>query len=106
MIDTTMGKYNVTKNRDDEGNRINTYNTLIFDFDVSKQPYNKELAQKEYGLMDDGISHKCYFKNYDPDKELKQGDYVKDDEGCYIIIWLQKWDENIEFILKVDDYAG
>lgn len=100
-----MAKYNVVKSKDEDRNIIYTYTTKIFDFDVDKQPYDNELAQKEYGLIDNDIVAKCYYECYDPDKVLKKGDYVADSEGKYIIVWLHKWDESIEFIIKENIYA-
>lgn len=81
---------------DNEGYKVTTYKPVGEIF-VNLQPYNSELAKKDYGYDGNGIK---YLAISDPVENIEELDYVQYGDEVFIIILLHPWNKHYELVLK------
>ena len=67
--------------------------------EMSKQPLSGEIAYKEYGISDAGITH-VFFTSNGATTTAQKGGRIVDSVGTYDIYQVEPWQRHYEIIVR------
>jgi len=97
LLDITVTVQNKTKTYDAEGMPIEVWTANQTIERANKQPLAGEIAFKEYGISDAGITNLFFMKT---STTAQEGGRIVDDDGTYDIYRIEKYPNHYEVIVK------
>ena len=81
-----------------EGMLTEVWTTSQTTEEMSKQPLSGEIAYKEYGISDAGVTNVFFTQN--ATTTAQEGGRIVDSDGTYDIYRVEKWPNHCEAIVK------
>jgi len=97
LLNITVTIQNKTTEYDIEGMPIETWTASQTTEKSNKQPLAGEIAFKEYGISDAGITNLFFLKT---STTAQENGRIVDDEGTYDIYRIEKYPNHYEIIVK------
>jgi len=97
LLDITVTIQNKTVAYDAEGMPIETWTASQTTEKSNKQPLAGEIAFKEYGISDAGITNLFFLKT---STTAQENGRIVDDEGTYDIYRIEKYPNHYEVIVR------
>lgn len=97
FFNNTLKKVKKEEVKDNYGYAETTFKPTKQAYEADVQPYSKELLKKEYGLVANSVTYRCFLKK----RGLSLMDYVEVDNQILQVILIHEWESHIEIVLGV-----